>query len=206
MRRQSPVDDHPPAPLASTPPDPLRPPPGRSGEPRLAPATRRLQENGDPAQDSGDGSPLLGLANQDLDRVEAAPRDRDPRHRPPLATAPVPRTLDQALRPASAGPSAYQRRDRRPHQKDGSDPIPCGARQESTESSSSSGSMSPSVPSLAYSRSLADPRRRPGGRSSPTMSGTWSRWISSRCPRRACACSSSSSCSLTIAGASSTST
>src|SRR5439155_7378601 len=42
-------------------------------------------------------------------------------------------------------------------------PIPCGARQESTESSSSSGSMSPSGPSLAYCRDLADPRRRPGG-------------------------------------------
>src|SRR6266404_3977418 len=79
MRRQSPVDDHPPALLASTPPDPLRrPPPGRSGKPRLAPATRRLQENGDPAQDSGDRSPLLGLANQDLDRVEAASRVRYP--------------------------------------------------------------------------------------------------------------------------------
>src|SRR3989442_2811054 len=60
MRRQSPVDDHPPAPLASTPPDPLRrPPPARPGEPRLAPATRRLQENGDPAQAARDGSPLL---------------------------------------------------------------------------------------------------------------------------------------------------
>src|SRR5436309_3184580 len=120
MRRQSPVDDHAPAPLASTPPDPLRrPPPGRSGEPRLAPATRRLQENGDPAQDSGDGSPLLGLANQDLDRVEAAPRDRDPRHRPPLATAPGPRTLDQALRPAHRGPPARQRRDQGPRHANG---------------------------------------------------------------------------------------
>src|SRR6267143_6159392 len=78
IRRQSQLDDHPPAPFASTPPDPLRrPPPGRSGEPRLAPATRRLHENGDPAQDSGDGSPLLGLANQDLDRVEAAPPPAD---------------------------------------------------------------------------------------------------------------------------------
>src|SRR2546422_8429726 len=50
IRRQSQLDDHRPAPLASTPPDPLRrPPPSRSGEPRLAPATRGLQENGDPA-------------------------------------------------------------------------------------------------------------------------------------------------------------
>jgi len=67
-------------------------------------------------------------------------------------------------------------------------------------------SASISWPSLAYWRDLADPRRRPGGRSLPTMSGTWSRWVSSRCPPRACASSSFSSCSFTIAAASSTST
>ena len=32
-----------------------------------------------------------------------------------------PRALDGALRSPSAGPSAYQRRDRRPHQKNGRD-------------------------------------------------------------------------------------
>src|SRR5947209_11881151 len=57
------VVDLPPAPLASTPPDPLRrPPPGRSGEPRLAPATRRLQRTGRfPARPvpSGSFSPVL---------------------------------------------------------------------------------------------------------------------------------------------------
>src|SRR6266705_3309121 len=51
IQRQSQLDDHPPAPPASTPPVPLlRPPPARPGEPRLAPPARRLQENGDPAE------------------------------------------------------------------------------------------------------------------------------------------------------------
>src|SRR2546427_902701 len=49
-------------------------------------------------------------------------------------------------------------------------------------------------------------RLRRGGRSSPTMSETWSPSTSSRFPPRACASSSFSSCSLTTAGASSTST
>src|SRR4029077_12799681 len=56
-----------------------------------------------------------------------------------------------------------RRRLREPWTKLSDRPIPCGARQESTASSSSSGSMSPSVRSLAYSRGLADPPRRPGG-------------------------------------------
>src|SRR5258708_2612999 len=91
IRRRSQLDDHPPAPLASTPPDPLRrPPPGRSGEPRLAPATRRLHENGDPAQAACDGSPLLGVASQGLGRVEAISRDRYPRHCAAVAAAPLP--------------------------------------------------------------------------------------------------------------------
>src|SRR5437016_805007 len=47
---------------------------------------------------------------------------------------------------------------------------------------------------------------RLGERSSPTISGTWSPSISSRCLPSACASSSFSSCSRTIAGASSTST
>src|SRR5207245_9840353 len=51
IRRQSQLDDHPPAPPASPPPVPLRrPPPARPGEPRLAPAARGLQENDDPAE------------------------------------------------------------------------------------------------------------------------------------------------------------
>ncbi len=70
---------------------------------------------------SHDRSPLLGLAGQGLGRVEAASPDRDPRHRPPMAAAPLPRALDHALRPASGWPSADQRRDRRPRQKNGRD-------------------------------------------------------------------------------------
>jgi IstB-like ATP binding protein len=55
IRRKSELDDHPPAPPASTPPFPLRrPPPARPGEPRLAPPARRVQANGDPAQASHD--------------------------------------------------------------------------------------------------------------------------------------------------------
>src|SRR5438132_11334713 len=50
IRRESRFDDPSPAPRASTPALPLRrPPPARSREPRLAPATRRLQAKGDPA-------------------------------------------------------------------------------------------------------------------------------------------------------------
>src|SRR6266852_9728612 len=55
IRRRSRLDDHPPAPHASPPPVPLRrPPPPRPLEPRLAPATRRLQANGDPAETTHD--------------------------------------------------------------------------------------------------------------------------------------------------------
>jgi hypothetical protein len=55
FRRESELDDQPPAPPASTPPLPLRrPPPARPGEPRLAPPARRVQANGDPAQASHD--------------------------------------------------------------------------------------------------------------------------------------------------------
>src|SRR2546427_140220 len=51
IRRQSQLDDPPPAPPASPPPVPLRrPPPARPGEPRLAPAARRVQKNDDPAE------------------------------------------------------------------------------------------------------------------------------------------------------------
>jgi hypothetical protein len=55
IRRESQFDDHPLAPRASTPPVPLRrPPAARPREPRPAPAARRVQANGDPAQASHD--------------------------------------------------------------------------------------------------------------------------------------------------------
>src|SRR2546425_1252330 len=55
------------------------------------------------------------------------------------------------------------------------------------------------TPSRASCRSGGPCRLRPGGRSSPTMSATWSPSISSRCQPRACASSLFSSCSLTTA-------
>ena len=51
IRRRSWFDDHPPAPAASPPALSLRPPPpARPRKPRLAPAARRLQANGAPAE------------------------------------------------------------------------------------------------------------------------------------------------------------
>ena len=112
IRRQIRPDDHLLTPPASSLPLSLRwPPPARPREPSLAPAARRVQENDDPAQASQDRSPLLGLAGQGLGRVEAAPRDRDPRHRcalPPRRPAPHPRahslTIDPAAQPDVSGP------------------------------------------------------------------------------------------------------
>src|SRR5437667_12630585 len=55
IRRRSWFDGHPPAPAAS--PSALslrRPPPARPRKPRLAPATRRLQANGAPAEATHD--------------------------------------------------------------------------------------------------------------------------------------------------------
>src|SRR2546425_12178727 len=51
IRRRSWFDDHPPAPAGSPPALSLRrPPPARPRKPRLAPAARRLQANGAPAE------------------------------------------------------------------------------------------------------------------------------------------------------------
>src|SRR5467141_373828 len=122
IRPQSQFDDHSPAPPASAPPLSLRwPPPARPGEPRSAPATRRIQTNGASAQAAHDGPPLVGRAGHSLGRLEAGSGHRVAQHHPAVAEASLPRALDGALRSASAGPSAYQRRDRRPHQKNGRD-------------------------------------------------------------------------------------
>jgi len=56
-----------------------------------------LPANDDSAHASSRGPALLGRAGQALDRVEAVPRHRDPRHRPTVVAAPVPRVLDSAL-------------------------------------------------------------------------------------------------------------
>src|SRR5207249_11544336 len=92
IQTQSRLDDHSPAPPASTLPLPLpQPPPARGREPCPAAAARRVQKNDGPTQAAHDGSPLLDLAGRSLGRVEGAPRDRDPRHRPAVAAAPLPR-------------------------------------------------------------------------------------------------------------------
>src|SRR5467141_867809 len=175
---------HPLAPPASTASPPLRrPPPCRPGEPGLAPPARRLQEDGDPAEDAQEGPTLLGRAVEGVGGLEAGSRHRVTQHRPAVAATPLLRALDQALRPAPRGPP-----------------------REFTGNFSGWGSTSPSAPSLGSCRSGAPCRLKPGGRSSPTMSAIWSPSISSRCQPRACASSLFSSCSLTTAGASSTST
>src|SRR5438046_2376049 len=79
-----------------------------------SPCTSRVQEDGDPAPASHDGSSFLGRASQGLDQVETAPRDRDSRHRPEMAAVPLPRVLDPALRPADRGSPARHRRDQGP--------------------------------------------------------------------------------------------
>src|SRR5882724_1561514 len=115
IQTQSRLDDHSPAPPASTLPLPLRqPPPARGREPCPATAARRVQKNDGPTQAAHDGSPLLDLAGQSLGRVEAAPRDRDPRHRPAVAAAPLPRVLDQALWPPDRRSPGRPCRDQSP--------------------------------------------------------------------------------------------
>src|SRR5437879_1417307 len=119
IQTQSRLDDHSPAPSASTVPLPLRRPPAARGrEPCPAATARRVQENDGPTQAAHDRSPLLDLAGQGLARVEAASRDRDPRHRPAVAAAPLLRVLDQALRPPDRRSPSRPCRDQgfdRPH-------------------------------------------------------------------------------------------
>ena len=208
IRTKSELDDHPPAPPASTPPVPLRrPPPARPGEPRLAPAARRVQ---DERRLGPDCARWIASCGSGLARVWAGWRQAlvivIARHRPAVAAAPLPRALDQALRPPSGGPPADQRGDHRPHQNDGRDESPVGRPENPwrTHEARHRRGRAHRLPADAEAARTA--RRRPGARSSPTTSGTWSPSISSRCPPRACGCSSSSSCSPTIAGASSTST
>ena len=98
IRRQSRLDDHPPAPPAPSLALPLRrPPSARLGEPRPAPAARRLQAIRASAQTAPDRSPLVGRPRQSLDRVETGPGDRDPRHRPAVAATSLPPVLDRPL-------------------------------------------------------------------------------------------------------------
>ncbi len=70
---------------------------------------------------------LLGLPVQGVGRVEAAPRDRYPRHRAALAAAPLPSALDQALRPAHWGPPPRSAPRSEPLSHAWPPRIPCGA-------------------------------------------------------------------------------
>src|SRR5437870_7764081 len=68
VARRSRLNGHSPAPPASTSPDALRrPPSGRPGEPCFAPPTRRLQEDGEPAEVAQQRSTVLGRVVQVLD-------------------------------------------------------------------------------------------------------------------------------------------
>ena len=93
IRRRSWFDDHSPAPAASPSALSLRwPPPARDREPCPASATRRVQEDGDPAPASHDGSSFLGRASQDLGRVRlpsCCSRGMNPRTRMSFSPAPL---------------------------------------------------------------------------------------------------------------------
>src|SRR5439155_27156295 len=120
IRRQSRLDDHPPAPPDSTPPVLVRrPPPARPREPCLAPAARRVQEDGVPPEAPRQRSVLLGLALQGVDRLEDGSRDRGSSHRAAVAAPAFPRILDEALPPAQRGPAARPRRDQGPGRQNG---------------------------------------------------------------------------------------
>ena len=102
--RRSRLNGHSPAPPASTPPDALRlPPSGRPGEPCVAPPTRRLQEDGEPAEVAQQRSTVLGRVVQGVGRLEASSRHRVTQHRSPVAAPPLPRVLGQTLRSHRGG-------------------------------------------------------------------------------------------------------
>src|SRR2546425_3080481 len=120
IRRHSQLDD-PPAPSASTPPGPLpRPPPGRPGKPRLAPPTRSLQEDGEPAEVAQQRSALLGRPVEGVGRLEAGSRHRVAQHRPAVAAPPLRRLLDQTLRSPPCGTAARQPPDQNTRPTNGS--------------------------------------------------------------------------------------
>src|SRR6516165_2192574 len=162
--------------LSPAPPLPVplrRPPAVGSGEPRLAPPARRVQENRPAAEAAPVGSPLVGLAGQGLDWVEGGPRDRGSRHRAAVAAAALPRALDQALGPAHWGPPARQRRAQGPGHPDGGGESPVGRAPNPwrTAEAGDRGGRADRVPATAEAADpavadLADvpyqPRPRPG--------------------------------------------
>src|SRR2546427_2569426 len=107
IRRRSRLNGHSPAPPASTSPDALRrPPSGRPGEPCSTPPTRRLQEDGEPAEVAQQRSAVLGRVVQGVGRLEARSRPRVPQHRPAVAAPPLPRVLGRTLRSPRGGTPA----------------------------------------------------------------------------------------------------
>src|SRR3989442_584433 len=107
VARRSRLNGHSPAPPASTSPDALRrPPSGRPGEPCFAPPTRRLQEDGEPAEVAQQRSTVLGRVVQGVGRLEAGSRHRVTQHRPAMAAPPLPRVLGQTLRSPHGGTPA----------------------------------------------------------------------------------------------------
>src|SRR5436309_9253171 len=121
IRRRSQLYGHSPAPPASTPPDALRrPPSGRPGEPCFAPPTRRLQEDGEPAEVAQQRSAVLGRVVQGVDRLEAGSRHRVTQHRPAVAAPPLPRVLGQTLRSPRGGTAARKPPDQGSRRPNGS--------------------------------------------------------------------------------------
>jgi hypothetical protein len=109
IQRKSRLDDHHPAPPASTASPPLRrSPPCCPGEPGLAPPAHRLQEDGDPAEGAQERPTLPDRAVAGVGGLEAGSRHRVTQNRPAVAAAPLLRALDQALRPAHPGPPTRQ--------------------------------------------------------------------------------------------------
>src|SRR5436309_15173408 len=121
IRRRSRRNGHSPAPPASTPPDARRrPPSGRPGEPCFAPPTRRLQEDGEPAEVTPQRSAVLGRVVQGVDRLEAGSRHRVPQHHPAVAAPPLPRVLGQTLRSPRGGTPARKPPDQGSRRTNGS--------------------------------------------------------------------------------------
>src|SRR5436309_6432253 len=121
IRRRSRLNGHSLAPPASTPPDALRrPPSGRPGEPCSTPPTRRLQEDGEPAEVAQQRSAVLGRVVQGVGGLEAGSRHRVTQHRPAVAAPPLPRVLGQTLRSPRGGTAARKPPDQGSRRTNGS--------------------------------------------------------------------------------------
>src|SRR6266850_5640991 len=121
IRRRSRLNGYSPAPPASTPPDAVRrSPSGRPGEPCFAPPTRRLQEDGEPAEVAQQRSAVLGRVVQGVGRLEASPRLCITQHRSAVAAPPLPRVLGPTLRSPRGGTPARKLPDQGSRRTNGS--------------------------------------------------------------------------------------